>query len=656
MIHQKYSLSDVPLEHNVNDFGTEGYVKGLERFISHAATPITIALQGEWGSGKTSLMNRLYNDLCGDDKEFIGININTWEYSMLASPEETVVKIIGRLVCALTEHDDRATSKVKRYMRNALNFAWGFGREAAKGIVPGAGLMIEGLRVPNEFPSFKEDDNVSVSLAELRKTLADAIDKSLSDTNKQGILIFVDDLDRLNPPLAVQLLELLKNIFTLKNCIFVLAIDYDVVVKGLEPKFGKLSGTNEREFRSFFDKIIQVPFSLPVNNYKPMNFVLNSLVEIGYFSEGEKNSRLIGDNIEKIVVSSVGKNPRSIKRLINTLSLLDCIGKCAAKEKLDNFLEAKVMSFAIVALQICYPKIYNILSQNPIFANWDETIASKLDIHLKDEDVKEINGEVILDALCDRDVYLSKCHKEILDLLEIIYRNAEEIAKKRNAEETEKCNPETVIKEIIDRSSYTNLSTSTELENLDRKSFISRLHTNVWEYISKKKTDIGIPKFKNNTGNGGYFFPLPNGERFEVVFQPSQTDRLVKGKLENMITLKIILGVWNKRPDRLMEQTYEEVVNDPEVINTISPLAETVERLSQDGTIEGQIYENNLTFTNLFEEYLHRKDELWNAISGRVEYWVNQKKSSGFEDKYIISAIGDLIIAAYEMKCRAINL
>ena len=656
MKNQKFSLSDVPLEQNVNDFGTEGYVQGLERFISHAATPITIALQGEWGSGKTSLMNRLYNDLCGDDKEFIGININTWEYSMLASPEETVVKIIGQLVFSLTEHDEKAYSKVKRYMRSALNFAWGFGREAAKGIAPGAGYIIEGLHVPNECPGVKEDDNSSVSITELRKTLANAIDKSLSDTNKQGVLIFVDDLDRLNPPLAVQLLELLKNIFTLSNCIFVLAIDYDVVVKGLEPKFGKLSDANEREFRSFFDKIIQVPFSLPVNNYKPMNFVLNSLAEIGYFSEGEKSVRFIEDNIEKIVVSSVGKNPRSIKRLINTLSLLDCIGKCAAKEKLDNSLEAKVMNFAIVALQICYPKIYNILSQNPIFANWDETIASKLDIHLKDEDVKEINGDVILDALCERDVFLSKCHKEILDLLEIIDRNAEKIAKERNMEEANKYDSAKVIKEMIDRSSYTNVSTSAEFEDFDRKSLIYRLHDNVWEYVSKKKPNIKRIHYKRNTGNGGYYVYMPNDECFEVIFQPSQTERLVKGKLENNIALKVFMDVWNRRPDRLKELPYEEVINDPEVKNVIAPLAETVERLSQYGVIEGRTYEENLIFTNLFEEYKYRKDELWEAISGTVEYWVNQKTASGFEDKYIVSAIGDLIIAAYEMNSRAINL
>lgn len=46
---KKFSLSDIPLSETLSDFGVEGYVKGLERFIGNAATPLTIALQGEWG-------------------------------------------------------------------------------------------------------------------------------------------------------------------------------------------------------------------------------------------------------------------------------------------------------------------------------------------------------------------------------------------------------------------------------------------------------------------------------------------------------------------------------------------------------------------------------------------------------------------------------
>ena len=75
----------------------------------------------------------------------------------------------------------------------------------------------------------------------------------------------------------MEVLEALKNIFDIPNCVFILAIDYDIVVKGLESKFGPKTDENEREFRSFFDKIIQVPFSMPTGTYDIENFLVEKL-------------------------------------------------------------------------------------------------------------------------------------------------------------------------------------------------------------------------------------------------------------------------------------------------------------------------------------------------------------------------------------------
>ena len=103
------------------------------------------------------------------------------------------------------------------------------------------------------------------------------------ETNRYGkVIIYVDDLDRIDPKDAVSILELLKNIFNIKDCVFVLAIDYQVVVKGLVGKFGKPTPENEWEFRAFFDKIIQLPFSMPMGNYDIANYVLGLAREIGF--------------------------------------------------------------------------------------------------------------------------------------------------------------------------------------------------------------------------------------------------------------------------------------------------------------------------------------------------------------------------------------
>ena len=39
------------------------HTKALTKFIRETDTPITIGIQGEWGSGKTSLLNSIYYSL-----------------------------------------------------------------------------------------------------------------------------------------------------------------------------------------------------------------------------------------------------------------------------------------------------------------------------------------------------------------------------------------------------------------------------------------------------------------------------------------------------------------------------------------------------------------------------------------------------------------
>ena len=112
---------------------------------------------------------------------------------------------------------------------------------------------------------------------------------------------------------------MIKNIFEVENCVFVLAIDYDVVVKGLITKFGPITDKNEREFRSFFDKIIQLPFSMPIAIYDVNQFLIESLENIGYIGDSFSSNDFLKDKFTDFAMLSVGTNPRSLKRLINTL-------------------------------------------------------------------------------------------------------------------------------------------------------------------------------------------------------------------------------------------------------------------------------------------------------------------------------------------------
>lgn len=169
----KTSLSDIPFSEERNDFGTERYVNGLIRFIEQSDAPITIALQGEWGSGKTSLMTRLERALCsGSESKFIGIEINTWEYSMMSSPEVTVYKILSQLVRELTHNSGETKKKVSKLLKGLYRG----GREAIK-MIPGVNVAVEALNVPTELAT-ANDEIDTASLAELKSELEAAVQKT----------------------------------------------------------------------------------------------------------------------------------------------------------------------------------------------------------------------------------------------------------------------------------------------------------------------------------------------------------------------------------------------------------------------------------------------------------------------------------------------
>ena len=68
--------------------------KSLIDFVQQTNTPITVGIQGEWGSGKTSLLNSIYHAY-SSESTFKQIWINSWEYSLLSTPEEVFKCKVG---------------------------------------------------------------------------------------------------------------------------------------------------------------------------------------------------------------------------------------------------------------------------------------------------------------------------------------------------------------------------------------------------------------------------------------------------------------------------------------------------------------------------------------------------------------------------------
>ena len=472
----KSSIIDVPRRHDQEDlFGIKIYQDALIQYIKLTDTPITIALQGEWGSGKTSLMNLLRWNLCDiDNAQFFPIWINTWQFSLMKTPAQAIISILEGIINQIG-----ALNPTHKWEESKRKIGGLFKKIASVGTKVAASTVgVDGEALEDLFGS----DNGQSDILQLKEEISKLVDESLKNNpNKTGFTFFIDDLDRIDPPVAVEILELLKNIFDLEHCIFILAIDYDVVIKGLKPKFGELTDKNEREFRSFFDKIIQLPFSMPVANYNIDTFLVDALSKINFFSEEEMKDHSIQEAVSELARLSVGTNPRSLKRLTNTLSLISIINSGIAKAGAEDIANKyKVINFGLVCMQIAYPYIYNQLAEEPDFKQWNETIAAKLKLRtLTPDEQKSLDAaeefdeewEKIVFRMCQKETHLSN---RVFQVSQMLNKLAELIKDDNNIGK--------VIEDTIELSAVTNLKAF----DTPKKAYVFNRDTNNYKFEGKE--------------------------------------------------------------------------------------------------------------------------------------------------------------------------
>ena len=370
------SITDKPIVNLEQDsLNIQKYANSLSKFIRNSDTPITIGLQGEWGTGKTSLMSLLLENFNedGKEREIATSWVNTWEYSLFKGASETTPAVLSGMLEKLRDENsdiwtikDIAADKVKK----ATKFLSGLANQVIANQT--------GVNVKEAARDSSTEKNVA-HIVEIKNLIASIINELIEHSKNKikKVVFFVDDLDRIPPTDAVEVLESLKNIFDIPNCVFILAIDYDVVVKGLEGKFGKKTKENEREFRSFFDKIIQVPFTMPVGAYDITTFLKTKLKDLGVEQVFIEAS--IGQ-ITKIVRYTIGNNPRSLKRYLNTFSLINQIMDDDEDSEKDN--NNIILLFAVLGIQVSYPQIFRLLTQNPDYLGWDEKDGNKIGLDL----------------------------------------------------------------------------------------------------------------------------------------------------------------------------------------------------------------------------------------------------------------------------------
>jgi Cdc6-like AAA superfamily ATPase len=286
------------------------YAEVLARVIKDTNGPFTIGILGEWGTGKTSLMNMIENKLKNDD-HIATVWFNAWRYEQDEHPivpmVTTIIKALQFKKDFLIAEGERGKKFVKalRGMISAFSFK-------AKLNFPFVG-NVESTLQPKEF--FQDPDKTVVDSLMEQSVFFDTFEilnqASLSSNRK--ILVLIDDLDRCFPDRAVKILETIKLVLSQSNFIFVMGISRTVIEGYLKHRYKKNYGLEDFQGAQYLDKIIQLPFYLPPHSERMEQYAKELLSRLNI---EEKNDF---KDLIKMIGPASSNNPREAVRFVNKL-------------------------------------------------------------------------------------------------------------------------------------------------------------------------------------------------------------------------------------------------------------------------------------------------------------------------------------------------
>ncbi len=217
--------------------GFESYATALADAIRGGnPAQFTIGIYGEWGSGKSSLLNAIAGQLEKYDSTVLTIRFDAWRYQ---TTSHIIIPLLHTIYNKIPEFDDKAlTDKVGTALTSIVK---SLTVKVGPVSVSGSGLLAR-----------KPSDKAELD-AEFAKPYADmrAITAALSG---RRIAVLIDDLDRCSSGSMVAVLEAINLVMDTPGFVFVLALDYEVLTRAIEEHYPHASG------HVFIEKMVQVPF------------------------------------------------------------------------------------------------------------------------------------------------------------------------------------------------------------------------------------------------------------------------------------------------------------------------------------------------------------------------------------------------------------
>ncbi|MEC3950149.1 KAP family P-loop NTPase fold protein [Sphingobium sp. HWE2-09] len=331
---------DLPISKPEQDmFGIDGFVRSLARSLRNMRSPngVVIALNGPWGSGKSSAINLLRHHLTDatSSGEMEIADFNPWWFR----GEEALVLAFFRELYSATKPSlgDRARHLLPKLGARLLNAGGAVAPIADAAGASGAGAIASG--VMNWFGGMIEEGE---SVEKLHRELSEALARQA-----KRFVVLIDDIDRLAPDEALAMFRMVKSVGRLPNVIYVLSFDRDLAERVVAERFPS-------EGPHYLEKIVQAAFELPAPLEEDVHRILMSNIETLVGGIGEQQLLNVMNMFHAAVAPEV-RTPRDAARYINALSIT--WPAVEGEVDLGDFI-------AIEAYRLFQPSIYRAVRDN----------------------------------------------------------------------------------------------------------------------------------------------------------------------------------------------------------------------------------------------------------------------------------------------------
>ncbi len=343
----------IGLEAGAQDgLGFEDYASALANLVLSSNEPVSIGIFGDWGSGKTSLMNLIKKNVeTNAQGTATTVWFNAWRYESESHP---IVPLCATIISAIEAQKGILGKSFDAVVKALRSIANGFALKT-KVKLP----LVAETEVGFAIKDMINEDNALLEQS-LYYNAFEKLDKASSQLKENKIVIFIDDLDRCFPEHAIRLIESVKLVLSQPGFVFVFGLDKKTISSFVSQKYATVAGVSGE---MYLDKLFQVTFFIPdyshlIGDYAAM--LVKSHLEASAKKEFAPLFPTIG--------SFCRNNPRAVKRFLNNILIDRAI---ASKRPQIKHIPLIYFGFAR-ALQMHWPIVADAIRYN------DDEICTKL--------------------------------------------------------------------------------------------------------------------------------------------------------------------------------------------------------------------------------------------------------------------------------------